>query len=229
MAYGFRATNSGSGSVQIDRGFFNLALLDKVDVTSGDYSTAPVGTSGAAVSLLIYQATSVDMPILAWRSSVKVTPFNTYRNGNVWTFRFMVLGSQQVVTIFRFGKPPVLGAGFGLRQKFNGEVTFDSRLKYLRRIARVTPGTGSVPSGKTYAAMLSNPGYTINRVVVQDGFGQWRRTETRTQASFFFTSGGWEYSALEYYNFIGSQSSNPGNLQVNKLGGYASLIDVTGY
>lgn len=230
MAYGLRVKNAATGSIQIDQGYFNLAFIEKANLISGDGTSAPVGTAGALVSTGTYTCVSDDMPLIAFRSAYMMAPFTAFRSGNNWTFRFIFLGLQRPFTVYRFGKPPVLGPGYGIRAKTNGQVTFDSRHKYLRRAARIGPGTGTTPSGLTYAAMASGMGATIDRVMIPDG-SRWIRQETRRWGSVLFNAdGSWDYSSFQYYNVRQSEPSYMGgNIKSNTLGALISMIDVTGY
>lgn len=227
--FGFRVRNSATGSKQIDGNFYNPALVLKQAITSGS-SQAP-GTGGSSVtSLATITVSSPSLPLIAFRSSTTVSPAGVTRSGNNWTFSFFASGLSQTITVYVFGEPPALGSGWGLRIKKGGVVTFDSRHRYLRRVARnAGPGGGSVASGRTWAALLGNPGlYTQQQV---ESFGTfWRVTRIWRTYGVSFSDSAWSYGALPLAGYLYETNINPGaSYGYNSAPGPISLIDVTNY
>lgn len=228
MAHGFRIRNKATGSKQIDQDFYNPALISKQTITSSS-SQAP-GTGGSSItSLASVTINHPVLPLVAIRSSAVTAPAGVQRSGDNWTFSFYVSGLSQTITVYVFGQPPALGPGWGHRIKKNGVVMWDSRHRYVRRVARSGTGSGSEPSGKTYAAICGNTGmYTLQDVADFGTF--WRVTQIWRTYGVVFGSGGWSYGQLPLRGYLQETNINPGGSYLyDSPPGPISIIDVSGY
>lgn len=157
MAFGIQIRNT-AGSIQIDENYKNLALVAK--------STIVTTVSGGGWSHVDLTISGVH-PVLALRCTTAACYYYYVTNsGSSWTYRLFVnnaTAGADTITYYVFDEPPApVMSGFGMLV-FNaaGEVTFDSRHKYLRVEDFVehphTEADLTFTAGRQYAAILSKP------------------------------------------------------------------------
>lgn len=227
--HGFRVKNATTGSKQIDQDYFNLALISKQSVTSA--STPAPGTGGSAtVSVASVTVNSSIMPRVAFASTHLVAPNSVERSGNTWTFYYYVAGLSRPITFYIFGSPPALSPGFGTRLTKGGMVRFDSRHRYLRRVARSSASSGSLPGGATYAATLSNAGLIMDKQVQVISPSFYRVTEIVSKGGVMIDGANWSSSMLSLRSALYESSTNPGpSYSYSSPVGPVSILDVTNY
>lgn len=146
--YGFRAVNPNSGLVQVDSTYKNYSLRYKQSFTLS------AGASG------MYQG-SISLPVsatacIAWRST-EAACFG-WRSGNQLYFRSFEDGGRPAATITVYvfdetGNGELFPGAYGMRvRNAAGEVTFDSRMKYMRWIDQVSGHMSTLNTTKSYAA-----------------------------------------------------------------------------
>lgn len=154
MSYGFRVVNTAN-TVQVDERFANLALS----------ASGTVYVSGA-YDLTVSGVTPLVAIVPTGNSSGRLSITRGRSNGDgTFTFRLFTSWFGLDVDYFVFDKPATLGSGYGLRVfDASGNVTFDSRLKYMRVqeliIDQTSNGDGmdwsrTFTSGRRYAVVTT--------------------------------------------------------------------------
>ena len=165
MTYGLKIRNS-TNTVQIDDVFVNNALYSKVRVTlvkdsygnTYRFSTSvPATLSGSFYNIAVALVdTSLDFYIAITKAGNNYTVIGYFLSGTPRTVE---------VDIFTFAdstKSPQGNGNYGLRV-FNsaGEVTFDSRLKYMRVTRSVAPKIPEISWGLANAAEVVTEDYPV--------------------------------------------------------------------
>jgi len=149
MAVGVRIRN-GSGGIQIDETYKNLALRAKgtlVPATSwngGKWRLGSITVTG-------------NSPVLAWRSASPVAMTSSSRSGSSVTYNFIMAATDGSIDWFLFDEPVYGSAqgsvGLRIRNPTTGVVVFDSRMKYMRIVGAVSGDFSSLnpPANGSYA------------------------------------------------------------------------------
>ncbi|MGC4250439.1 MAG: hypothetical protein QM605_02940 [Sphingobium sp.] len=228
MAWGACIRNPATGSKQIDQNFFNLALVSKQTITSAATRVAGLTRELSYAEITI---NSTIFPIVAIACAYGYLPVSVSKSGNDWTFGYWVDGLSRSITCYVFGQPAALGPGWGMRIKKGGQVMFDSRHRYLRRVARVSIGNnGTLASGRTYASTVSNTGLYYTKQVEYLGGSLWRVTEAQSRGVITVSGTSWGYGQSSLNAYFQETGINPGaSATYNSPAQQASILDVTDY
>jgi len=146
---GFRSRNPATGFIQIDSTYKNWTLRSKTTFTLSDFSGYDYQGS-----ILVNASANA---CIAWRSDQ--TAALVFKVGNQLTFRSFGGSTTPpaTITVYVFDEPAFglsTGGNFGLRvRNAAGGVTFDSRLKYMRRLDELSgPNEPASPITRTYGS-----------------------------------------------------------------------------
>jgi len=229
--WGARVKHGSSRAVQIDDQYSNLALLQKATLSAS--SSIEVDSSRYKATITV---TSVDTPVLAISSTATVALWSVARSGSDWTYTFYADTAGASITAYLFGKPTVLGAGWGARIKRGGVICWDNRHRYAR-IATVISGTGigggssTLTSGKTYAVVIGLPAGQWDYVVQAIGGSGFTSTETRQLLGVSIASNVIAWSSFTcMFQLIPGSVAGPARSYNRLYGKYSFLVlDVTNY
>lgn len=168
MPAGFSAYTD-TGYIQITEAYSNLTFKQKITVST----PGGTGLGGTAVNGT-FTVSSVNSPVLAFRTTGYVTLDQVTVSGSNWTYRILHTGTSVDVYVFDYPNYAQSPGSFGLQVfKADGSLAFDSTMKYAR-IDLVQAPAGPFPtwngvwppntnqtasvtanSGRTYAVALS--------------------------------------------------------------------------
>lgn len=167
MPAGFQFVNA-DGHVTIDETYFNYAFVSKHTLSFQAAGGPVTGGFGHQAFLTL---SGREFPIVAAKCSHPFTVSRRRKNGSDWQFGWITshTGGAAIgdtIEVFVFDRPPpIAGNGIGL-QIFDasGQVTFDSRHRYMRVVDARTL-VGSSPSANVnlgagdYAQIITRPSY----------------------------------------------------------------------
>lgn len=241
--WGTRIKNRATGSVQIDDLYANMAFISK------SAQSAPVSASATQPSYTDWVFSGSELPVLAYQCAAPTfVHFITRDDGaNTWTFRIgsYVTGAATNLTVYRFGTPPVLGPGWGMRIKRAGVVKYDSRHRYARVVTTLRgdvdfsaasgPST-TLPAGGAYAVVMGNVTQRNTRSIQQQGGTQQGYIDSIASFRYGIAISGTSLTSRSVQNFLsttfipvppGPPAPSPYDYRNNQYSW--AVLDVTNY
>lgn len=237
-----------AGVIEIYNDDFNVLINDRFKchalAAKGAGVTVQQNVASGGQASIGYNTQSSTPPVVAVYSNelIIVEPTAIGPNYYSWRVRSMLQAPSASFEYFIFDLPDVSESAGGMVQLFNeqGELVFDSNLKYMRVIKMLWAGTNTqitktytpVPAGRKYAYCSGNAAYTYQRVrgpLVGNNVYQhdidYVYFSSACQVGSTFVHGGREsylsYSVLGPQNGLTFRRSNS-----NSSG---MILDVTGY